>query len=184
MDNCVDMRHREAMDDPYALERFVVEQNQADQYNVAVKELLNGRKQTHWIWYVFPQMLGLGSSTFATKYGISSGEEAAAYLRHEVLGPRLRQCTKLLLRSPVMDPTILMGSSGDATKLKSSMTLFAEVADDGADFVAVLRKYFHGGRDLETLKILKATGRKTTTELNQQPTSRARGFWTRWRWRQ
>lgn len=184
MDKCVDIRHREGMDDLYDLERFVVAQDQADQYDVAVRELRSGRKQTHWIWYVFPQMLGLGSSTFATRYGIASGEEAAAYLRHEVLGPRLRQCTELVLRSPVTDPAILMSNSGDATKLKSSMTLFAEVADDGADFVAVLRKYFRGGRDLETLRILKATARKTTIEPNQQPSSTARGFWTRWRWPQ
>lgn len=170
------------MDDPYDLERFVVAQNQAGDFDAATEELRAGRKRTHWIWFVFPQMRGLGASGFATRYGIGSGGEAAAYLQHDVLGPRLQQCTKLVLRSPVVDATMLMGSSVDALKLKSSMTLFAHVADDDEGFVAVLRKYFHGGRDLKTLDLLKDTDAKAQSEVEEPPLTNERGFWSRLRW--
>lgn len=169
------------MDDPYDLKRFVAAQNQTGDYDAAIKELRAGRKETHWIWYVFPQMRGLGGSGHATRYGIGSGKEADAYLRHDVLGPRLHQCTQLVLRSPVVNSTILMGSSLDALKLKSSMTLFAQVADHDEDFVAVLRKYFQGGRDLKTLELLKATDMKAANELDEASSPKERGFWSRFR---
>lgn len=169
------------MDDPYNLERFVVAQNQTGDYDTAVKELRAGRKQNHWIWYVFPQMRGLGTGSYAVHYGIGSRKEAALYLRHDMLGPRLHQCTQLVLRSPVVNPAILMGTSLDALKLKSSMTLFAQAADDDADFVAVLRKYFHGGRDLKTLELLRANDMETEGELEETPSPKERGFWSRLR---
>ncbi|MBI3224360.1 MAG: DUF1810 domain-containing protein [Mycolicibacterium cosmeticum] len=166
------------MEDPHDLERFVVAQDGGSTYDVAVKELRAGRKETHWIWFVFPQMRGLGVSDYAIRYGIATAAEGAAYLQHEVLGPRLRHCTNLVLRSPVVNPAILMGTTVDALKLQSSMTLFAEVADDDADFVAVLGKYYHGGRDLKTLELLRTIETKRKSDLAEKPVPTERGFWS------
>lgn len=176
-------REHDRMEDPHDLERFVVAQDGGSTYDAAVKELRAGRKQTHWIWFVFPQMRGLGVSDYAVRYEVTSRTEAAAYLPHEVLGPRLRHCTNLVLSSPVVHAAILMGSTADALKLKSSMTLFAEVADDDSVFVEVLRKYFHGGRDLKTVELLKEVGTDTSSEVAED-LSKDRGLWTRFRrWR-
>jgi uncharacterized protein (DUF1810 family) len=139
------------MDDPHNLERFV--EAQTPVFDAVVEELRAGRKRSHWMWFVFPQVKGLGSTAMAVKYGIASRDEASAYLAHDVLGPRLRQCAQLVTRSGAVTAQTLMGSV-DALKLRSSMTLFAEVADDDADFVAVLQKYYGGERDSKTLERL------------------------------
>lgn len=169
------------MDDIEDLDRFLVAQNREGTFDAAVRELRDGRKQSGWMWFVFPQMLGLGSSDTAIRYAIKSRDEAVAYLQHDILGPRLRHCTQLVRRSPVSNPTILMGGETNALKLKSSMTLFAQVADDDEDFVAVLRKYFQSGRDLKTLELLKATDMETANELEEAPSPKERGFWSRFR---
>lgn len=142
------------MADPYDLERFVDAQNRDGNYDAAVEEMRTGRKTSHWVWFVFPQLRGLGSSMLADRYGIGSRDEAAAYLAHELLGPRLRRCAQLVTRSGAVTAQALMGSV-DALKLRSSMTLFAEATDDDRDFVAVLDRYYGGERDPATLQILE-----------------------------
>jgi len=134
--------------DPFDLTRFV--DAQAPVYPSVVDELRGGRKRSHWMWFVFPQLLGLGSSPMAARYGITSLHEARAYLHHELLGPRLRECTQLV--NQVQDRSIaeIFGSSDDL-KLCSSMTLFALAADDNHDFVELLDKYYRGQRDPLTL---------------------------------
>ncbi len=139
------------MRDPFALERFVAAQ--AKVYLDVLAELRAGRKRSHWIWYIFPQMKGLGRSPQALYYGIGSLEEAAAYLRHAVLGPRLVECTELV--NQLEDRTIseIFGSPDDM-KFRSSMTLFARASEDGEVFRAALRKYFHGEPDPLTEELL------------------------------
>lgn len=131
------------------LERFV--QAQRLSYPEAVRELRAGRKRSHWMWFVFPQLRALGHSPMAIEYGIGSLEEAQGYLAHDVLGPRLRECTQLVLQAQTPTAATLMGPT-DAHKLRSSMTLFAAVAD--GDFVEVLAKYFSGKPDPVTSKLL------------------------------
>src|SRR5580692_8693937 len=120
------------MDDAYDLERFVAAQDAGGTYETALAELRAGRKTSHWIWYVFPQIAGLGSSPTARLYALASPLEAAAYLRHPVLGERLVSVTEAvyqhLSRQPPAQIRTLMGSHIDALKLVSSMTLFARVA--------------------------------------------------------
>jgi uncharacterized protein (DUF1810 family) len=149
------MGHGGVMADPHDLARFIDAQNRDGAYDAAVQELRAGRKTSHWVWFVFPQMRGLGSSSLADRYGIGSRDEAAAYLAHDVLGPRLRRCAQLVAKSGAVTAQALMGSV-DALKLRSSMTLFAEVADDDRDFAAVLERYYDGERDSRTLELLKA----------------------------
>jgi len=134
--------------DPFDLRRFV--DAQASVYNTVVDELRGGRKRSHWMWFVFPQLLGLGGSPMAARYGITSLHEARAYLRHDLLGPRLHECTQLVNR--VQDRSIaqIFGSPDDL-KLCSSMTLFASAADDNHDFVELLDKYYRGRHDPLTL---------------------------------
>jgi uncharacterized protein (DUF1810 family) len=139
------------MDDSHDLQRFVDAQDPV--FDTVVSELRAGRKQSHWMWFVFPQIKGLGRTTMAERYAIASRDEAAAYLAHDVLGPRLRRCARLVTQSGAVTAQALMGSV-DALKLRSSMTLFAEVADDDADFVAVLERYYGGERDAMTLERL------------------------------
>jgi uncharacterized protein (DUF1810 family) len=135
-------------DDPFDLRRFVAAQSGT--YRNAVEELRSGRKRGHWMWFVFPQLRGLGSSAMAARYGLSSLEEARAYLAHDVLGPRLRECTRLV--NEVQDRSIIdIFGSPDDLKLRSSMTLFAHATDDNQDFVAVLDNYFYGQEDPVTL---------------------------------
>lgn len=138
---------------PFDLERFVDAQEREGVYDSAVAELSAGRKVSHWVWFVFPQLRGLGTSMMADRYGIESRDEAVAYLAHDVLGPRLRRCSQLVTRSGAVTAQALMGSV-DALKLQSSMTLFAEVAADDADFAAVLDEYYGGERDPKTLELL------------------------------
>jgi uncharacterized protein (DUF1810 family) len=107
------------------------------------------------MWFVFPQLRGLGHTVMAERYGIGSTDEAAAYLAHDVLGPRLRRCAQLVASSGAVTAEALMGHT-DALKLRSSMTLFAAVTDDDHDFVTVLDKYCAGTRDPETLRMLQS----------------------------
>ena len=136
------------MDDPYDLNRFV--KAQAQFYETAVRELLRGRKSTHWMWFIFPQIEGLGSSVPARRYAISSVDEARAYLAHPVLGPRLRECCCILLGNKSASAQDIFGST-DAMKLKSSMTLFALASKPRSVFREVLDRYYDGKSDSLTL---------------------------------
>jgi uncharacterized protein (DUF1810 family) len=159
------------MADPFELERFVKAQDDDNAYERAAKELRAGRKQTGWMWFVFPQVKGLGSSSSAVRYAIGSRNEAVAYLAHHVLGPRLHRCAQLVVRSGAVNANTLMGGYPNDRKLQSSMTLFAEVADHDADFVAVLRKYYRGQRDAQTLRLLKSVSTTTAVPVAQSQDS-------------
>ena len=137
--------------DPFHLERFV--NAQASCYEAALAELRRGRKTSHWMWFIFPQIAGLGRSSTAIYYAIQSLDEARAYLDHPVLGPRLRACTEALLTHGGESAEAILGSI-DAMKLKSSMTLFAEAADDAGLFERCLGAFFGGARDAGTLRLL------------------------------
>ena len=134
------------MDD--TLERFVVAQ--APHVETVKAELAAGRKRTHWMWFVFPQLRGLGGSPTAVRYGISSLQEARAYLGHELLGPRLHECTQLVNKVQGRSIAEIFGSPDDL-KLCSSMTLFALATDDRQDFLALLDNYYRGQQDPLTL---------------------------------
>ena len=139
------------MPDPFDLQRFVDAQDGV--YRRVVAELSAGRKQSHWMWFIFPQIAGLGFSAMAQRYAMSSTEEAGAYLAHGILGPRLVECTGLVLG--VKDKTIcaILGSPDDL-KFRSSMTLFSAVSDDPI-FDAAIAKYYAGAKDQATLDILR-----------------------------
>jgi len=132
------------------LARFVSAQDQGATYVRALDELRRGRKSTHWMWFVFPQVAGLGRSATAQHYALASLDEARDYLAHPVLGSRLRECCQALLDLDADDATAVLGSV-DAMKLRSSMTLFERAAPEEATFAAVLEKYFDGERDEATL---------------------------------
>jgi len=134
----------ESASDPFELRRFV--DAQAPVYGVVVDELRAGRKRSHWIWFVFPQLSGLGRSLMATRYAISSLEEARAYLQHDVLGPRLHECAQLVNRVQGRSIGEIFGSPDDL-KVRSSMTLFARATDANQDFVELLNKYYGGEED-------------------------------------
>lgn len=138
--------------DPYNLKRFVEAQEGA--YATALRELQEGRKQSHWIWYIFPQLKHLGYSRNSKFYGISGTEEAAAYLENPVLSQRLREVSATILNLPTDDAVEVFGEI-DAQKLQSSMTLFDLVSPDHI-FARVLNKYFRGRRDRRTLEIIKS----------------------------
>ncbi len=140
-----------SMDDLYDLNRFVVAQEVS--YSFALKELKNGRKTSHWIWYIFPQLKGLGRSFNSEFYGISGKEEASAYLQHPILNNRLREVCDTILDLETNDAREIFGGI-DSRKLKSSMTLFDIVAPDEI-FVEVLDKFFQGRRCKRTLKKLE-----------------------------
>ena len=133
------------------LDRFVAAQ--ADIYAQALAELAAGRKQSHWMWFVFPQIAGLGRSPTATFYAIANAAEARAYLAHPLLGPRLVACTQAVLAHRDRSAEAIFGGI-DAAKLRSSMTLFEAVADDPAPFAAVLDAFFDAERDPATLSLL------------------------------
>jgi uncharacterized protein (DUF1810 family) len=136
------------MDTNYNLQRFVDAQGPV--YERVLGELRAGRKRSHWMWFIFPQVAGLGHSDMAQKYAISSTDEAAAYLAHPVLGPRLRESAQLV--AEIDDkPIDEIFDSPDDRKFQSSMTLFADVAPDEAVFQANLDKYFDGRADPATL---------------------------------
>jgi uncharacterized protein (DUF1810 family) len=138
--------------DPYDLERFVVAQQGV--FEDARSELQNGRKESHWMWFIFPQLRGLGHSSMAHKFGISSQAEAEAYLRHPVLGPRLVECTKLVNQVNGRSVEQIFGYPDDM-KFRSSMTLFAYATPDNGPFINALDKYFGGQPDRMTLERLK-----------------------------
>jgi uncharacterized protein (DUF1810 family) len=139
-------------DDPFDLDRFV--RAQAGIYESVLAELKNGRKRTHWMWFIFPQVDGLGFSAMSKRYAIKSMEEAHQYLQHPVLGSRLLECTQALLEVEGRSVTDIFGYPDDL-KLKSCMTLFMQAAQPGSVFGGVLEKYFHGKQDKQTLQILE-----------------------------
>ena len=136
------------MDDPHKLQRFV--DAQAPVIDQVRHELTQGRKRSHWMWFVFPQLQGLGYSAIARKFAISDAQEAAAYLQHPVLGPRLIECSRLVLDVDGRSIEEIFGYP-DYLKFCSCMTLFAHVDPGNAVFNACLRKYFGGQPDPETL---------------------------------
>ncbi len=136
-------------DDGFRLERFVEAQDRDGTYERALTELRQGRKRGHWIWFIFPQIRGLGSSETARFYAISSLAEAAAYLEHPVLGPRLATAAAALLELPERDPDAILGEL-DAIKIRSSMTLFARVDGAAPLFERVLDEFFAGAADRAT----------------------------------
>ena len=136
------------MSDPFGLERFVGAQG-GGVYEQALRELRAGAKRGHWMWFVFPQVAGLGRSSTAQHYALAGLEEARAYLTHTVLGPRLVECAQALLELSGRDPVRVLGSV-DAVKLRSSMTLFEAAAPDERVFAEVLERWFDGERDEAT----------------------------------
>jgi uncharacterized protein (DUF1810 family) len=139
--------------DPFRLQRFVVAQEGV--YQRALGELHAGRKRTHWIWFVFPQLAGLGSSAMSQEYAISSLDEAVAYLAHPLLGPRLVECVKAVLAAAGTVEDVL---GPDAVKLRSSLTLFARADPDSPVFRDALEQCFAGRADQRTLELLAARG--------------------------
>ncbi|WP_298456702.1 DUF1810 domain-containing protein [uncultured Cellulomonas sp.] len=143
---------------PSDLSRFVTAQDQGGTYATALTELRAGRKRSHWMWFVFPQVTGLGRSVTAQHYAVSGLDEARDYLAHPVLGPRLLECAQALTALPHSDPVAVLGAV-DAQKLRSSMTLFLHAAvDDMAHdaLAAVLDQYFAGEQDDQTVRRLLA----------------------------
>ena len=149
----------DAKSDPWRLERFVAAQDRGGTYHSAVAELRAGAKASHWMWFVFPQVAGLGLSTMSRQFAISSVGEARAYLAHPVLGPRLRECARIVADTEGSSAELIFGPV-DAVKLRSSMTLFAAAGENedadadeggGAVFREVLGKYFGGVPDEATL---------------------------------
>jgi uncharacterized protein (DUF1810 family) len=143
------------MTDPHGLDRFVSAQNQADTFATAVGELRAGHKRSHWMWFVFPQIAGLGHSPMSRTYAISSLEEARAYLAHPVLGPRLIECACILAELEGRTAQEIFGGI-DAIKLRSSMTLFAHADPGNPVFGRVLDVYFGGAPDDATERLLGA----------------------------
>jgi len=141
------------MNDPYRLERFVSAQDQADTFATAVGELRAGRKRSHWMWFVFPQIAGLGHSPMSQRYAIASLDEARAYLAHDVLGPRLIECAGILRELEGRTAQDIFGGI-DALKLRSSMTLFAYADSANPIFGQVLGAYFGGVPDEATERLL------------------------------
>lgn len=137
----------------YDLNRFVEAQNGV--YPIALKELQEGRKRSHWMWYIFPQLKHLGHSYNAKYYGISGIEEAAAFLQHPILGQRLREVTSTILNIQENDAEAIFGGI-DAIKLRSSMTLFDVVSPQDV-FARVLDKYFSGQRDSKSIQLIEKT---------------------------
>jgi uncharacterized protein (DUF1810 family) len=139
------------MKDPHDLQRFVDAQEPV--FERVLAELSQGRKRSHWIWFVFPQIAGLGRSPMARKYAITSLDEAEAYLRHPILGQRLQDCTRLVNQVEGSSIAEMMGYPDDL-KFRSSMTLFARATPKNSIFAEALRKYFNGESDQQTLNLL------------------------------
>jgi uncharacterized protein (DUF1810 family) len=139
------------MSDPYNLQRFV--DAQKDVFETVCTELSAGRKRSHWMWFIFPQLKALGHSPTAQFYGISGAEEAQAYLHHPLLGQRLRHCTQLLLATPDRSILQILGSPDDL-KFRSCMTLFAHITKDNQLFVDAVKRYYGGKFDDRTLEQL------------------------------
>ena len=126
---------------------------QQDDYAIALAEIKSGIKRSHWMWFIFPQIHGLGFSNLSKYYAIKNIEEAMAFLQHPVLGVRLKEICDALLNQPGKNAKVLIGSPDDM-KLKSSMTLFAAIEDADSVFIKLLDKYFQGEKDETTLKLL------------------------------
>jgi uncharacterized protein (DUF1810 family) len=139
------------MDDPYDLQRFVDAQQTV--FDTAREELRGGRKRSHWMWFIFPQIAGLGRSATAARYALSSLAEARAYLAHPLLGERLRECAELVAALQDKSVSEIFGYPDDL-KFHSSVTLFAQAAERGSVFDVCLQKYFAGQADAATLALL------------------------------
>jgi uncharacterized protein (DUF1810 family) len=139
--------------DAHPLQRFAEAQDEGGTYERALAELRAGRKTSHWIWFVFPQIAGLGQSAMSCRYAISSMDEARAYLEHPVLGPRLVESSRALLGHTGPSAQDVLGEI-DAVKLRSSMTLFARAKPEETVFAQVLERYFDGEMDEATLRCL------------------------------
>jgi uncharacterized protein (DUF1810 family) len=137
--------------DPYDLGRFL--QAQEDDYDLALSEITSGRKRSHWMWYIFPQIDGLAFSSTSKHYAIKSLDEARAYLDHPTLGPRLLDCAEAVVRLDGRSAREIFGSPDDL-KLRSSSTLFACASPPGSVFDRLLAKYYQGRRDDRTLQLL------------------------------
>jgi uncharacterized protein (DUF1810 family) len=144
--------------DPFDLERFV-EAQAGGTHEHAAAELRSGRKRSHWMWFVFPQMQGLGDSAMSRRYGITCLAEARAYLAHPVLGARLRECAQVLDGLDTGDSAVDIFGATDAMKLRSSLTLFAAAAGPGSIFERLLGKYCGGQRDDLTVAMLQSQDR-------------------------
>lgn len=142
----------EYSNDRFDLTRFTVAQESI--YNYVLTELRNGQKRTHWMWYIFPQIDGLGNSPTSKLYAIKSLEEARQYLNHSVLGARLLECTKAVLAIEGRTVSEIFGFP-DVLKFKSSMTLFTAASEPDSVFTNTLVKYFHGEHDVRTIQLLK-----------------------------
>lgn len=138
------------MSDPFSLSRFEAAQAESGIYGRAVIELREGRKRSHWMWFVFPQLAGLGYSPMSQRYAISSLAEARAYLAHPVLGARLIECAQIVAELPAPASAQDVFGVTDATKLRSSMTLFARACAEDSVFHLVLARYFDGQVDVVT----------------------------------
>ena len=138
-------------DDPYDLRRFA--DAQASDYATALSEIKGGRKRSHWMWYVFPQLEGLGASAMSRRYSVKSVAEADAYLRDPVLGARLRECAQAVLDVDGRSANDIFGSPDDL-KLRSCATLFAHVSGEGSVFHRIIDKYFGGRRDDRTMQLI------------------------------
>ena len=143
------------MPDAYDLQRFVAAQHGI--YQEALSEIRRGCKRGHWMWYIFPQFAGLGRSAMAQDYAIRSIDEAKAYISHPVLGPRLYECVGALHDLPDVNAEAVFGAV-DGMKLRSSLTLF-EAAGGGREIAAAIDRWFDGGRDKSTLRLLKESDR-------------------------
>jgi uncharacterized protein (DUF1810 family) len=143
--------------DPHDLRRFVDAQERDGTYERALAEIRRGRKTSHWMWFVFPQVAGLGRSPTSRAFAIQSLEEARAYLEHPVLGSRLRECARALLAHATGTAREILGDV-DAIKLRSSMTLFARAAAEEPLFEQVLDRYFAGRHDEATERLLGSDG--------------------------
>ena len=144
--------------DPFALRRFIAAQDAGGVYASALAELRAGRKRSHWMWFVFPQLAGLGHSEMAQRYAIASLREAQAYAGDGVLGARLRECAQALLDLGDAAGAAAILGPVDAAKLRSSMTLFARAAPHEPRFAAVLQRYFAGAPDPLTERLLRGQG--------------------------
>ena len=144
---------RSSPTDVFDLQRFV--DAQAAVYDTVLAELRAGAKRSHWIWFIFPQLAGLGRSPTAARFAISSLAEAQAYLDHDILGPRLRQCTHLVNSTEGRSVDDIFGWPDDP-KVRSSMTLFARATPDNADFLRLLEKFYGGEEDPATVALLSA----------------------------
>ncbi|MDJ0554390.1 MAG: DUF1810 domain-containing protein [Microcoleaceae cyanobacterium MO_207.B10] len=147
----IKVRKRTTHNDPFNLSRFISAQDKI--YETVLRELKNAKKQSHWMWYIFPQIDGLAKSTTSKYYAIKSIEEAQQYLNHPVLGKRLLECAEIVFGIEGKSISEIFGYPDDL-KFKSSMTMFFHVAKPDSIFARIIDKYFQGERDIQTLNIL------------------------------